>query len=136
MIDEIQSDPYEYLTKHRKDLISSTPELKEPHGDMAKALLLQASQAGADRMMIPDAKLITSVRDQSLYPAFQNIYDDQLGKQFYEPLDTLGVKVFNGPTGYRSVELNPEVRDNLNKFGLPFKQGGLSSCRCNKTRAA
>jgi hypothetical protein len=124
LIDEIQSDPYQALTSNYGAVErAATPELRTPHGDMAKALLLQAAEGGANRLVIPSGPRIAELRGPRYLPAMQDIYDDQLFKQFYKPLDAMGI-----PTkelgGYRSIEIPPDVREGLTKSGLPFKNGG------------
>ena len=128
MIDEIQSDPYQALTEQGLSKAPGYSAIKNPHGDMAKALLLQAAKGGAARMVIPDANNIAQLRGgRGILPAMQNIYDDQLYKQFYKPLDAMGIPMKENNAGYRSIELPPDVADGLNKYGLPFKDGGAVS---------
>ena len=128
LLDEIQSDPYQALTEQGLSKAPGYSAIKNPHGDMAKALLLQAAKGGAARMVIPDANNIAQLRGgRGILPAMQNIYDDQLYKQFYKPLDAMGIPMKENNAGYRSIELPPDVADGLNKYGLPFKDGGAVS---------
>lgn len=125
IIDEIQSDPYEALTKYYGSAEkNATPELRTPHGDMAKALLLQSARGNANMLSIPSGDLITQVRNPKLRDFYRSVYDDQLDKQFFTPLDTLGIKTIDNDM-YRNIPLNDEVRKNLNEYGLPFAKGGL-----------
>lgn len=74
------------------------------------------------RSMVGDIAQLRGSR--GILPAMQNIYDNQLYKQFYKPLDDIGIPMKENNAGYRSIELPPDVKDGLNNYGLPFKDGG------------
>jgi hypothetical protein len=124
VVDEIQSDPTEALRAQGLGRAPGYQAIKTPHGDMAKALLLQAAQGDANMVSFPSAAKIATVRQQSALPFYQNVYDDQLHNELYKPLDAMGIKTED--TGdWRNVILDPESRKALQEHGLPFKNGGV-----------
>ena len=123
---EIQSDPLEAMGKLKLRGTPGTEALSTPHGDMLKAALLNASRGGADRVVVPTGEMITNMRNPAYRNFYENVYDEQLSKEVYNPLEQLGIRIPSGYGGSRSIELTPEIRDNLNTYGLPFRKGGLA----------
>lgn len=126
---ELQSDPLEALGKLKLRGTPGTEALSTPHGDMLKAVLLQASKGGADRVVVPSGEMITRIRDPQYRNFYENVYDTQLAQEVYSPLERLGIRIPEGAGGAKSIELTPEIRTNLNAYGLPFKKGGLAQAR-------
>jgi hypothetical protein len=123
MVDEIQSDPTEALRAQDLGKAQGFQSIKNPHGDMAKALILQAARGDANIVSFPSADKIASVRQRSALPFYQSVYDDQLHNQVFKPLDAMGIKTED--TGdWRNVILDPDSRKALQEHGLPFKKGG------------
>lgn len=129
---EIQSDPLEAMGKLKLRGTPGTEALSTPHGDMLKAALLNASKGGADRVVVPTGEMITNMRNPAYRNFYESVYDEQLSKEVYNPLEQLGIRIPSGYGGSRSIELTPEIRDNLNAYGLPFKKGGLAQARSRK----
>lgn len=123
IVDEIQSDPTEALRAQGLGKAPGYQAIKNPHGDMAKALILQAAKGDANMVSFPSADKVASVRQRSALPFYQSVYDDQLHNQVFKPLDAMGIKTED--TGdWRNVILDPDSRKALQEHGLPFKKGG------------
>lgn len=130
---ELQSDPFEALGKLKLRGTPGTEALGTPHGDMLKAVLLRASEGNADRVVVPSGEMITRIRDPQYRNFYEDVYDTQLAREVYSPLERLGIRIPEGAGGAKSIELTPEIRTNLNAYGLPFKKGGLAqACSCHQ----
>lgn len=130
---ELQSDPLEALGKLKLRGTPGSEALSTPHGDMLKAMVLRASEGNADRVVVPSGEMITRIRDPQYRNFYEDVYDTQLAREVYSPLERLGIRIPTKQGGARVIELTPEIRANLNAYGLPFKKGGLAqACSCHQ----
>lgn len=118
LIEELQSDPLRFAPK--------APEFQGIYGQLVKGVLERAVDSPTKGLIIPDYLRMTEARDAS--PSFlRDVYEQQLGKQFYGPLSQAGLQ-FKADNGFNVLNLDNETKRILrtNPELLGFKKGGLA----------
>ena len=116
--EEMQSDPLEIANA------AQMPELSGVYGKLGRMLLDRSAEAGAPSVSFPSAERIAAVRSKQQLPFFKSVYDKDLDKQLYRPLQAKGVPLVQD-WGWTTVELPPDLVEAI-KGGklLDYKQGG------------
>jgi hypothetical protein len=115
-VEELQSDALEGMPNH--------PALEGIYGKLGRMLVDRSAEAGAPSISFPDANRIASVRDFRQLPFFQDVYDKQLSKQFYDPLSKRGVPL-RQENGWTTMDLPEGVLNAIKNEGLlNYKRGG------------
>lgn len=123
--EELQSDPIE-------EFGADNPALTDIYGKLGRMLIDRSAEAGAPGVAFPSAERIASVRDSKQMPFFKDVYDKQLGKQLYSPLQQRGIP-FSQEDGWMNMELTPELTEAI-KGGkvLDYRHGGLAHLAQNR----
>lgn len=122
--EELQSDPLEAFP--------TLAPLQDIYGKLGRMLIDRSAEAGAPGVAFPSAERIASVRDSKQMPFFKDVYDKQLGKQLYSPLQQRGIP-FSQEDGWMNMELTPELTEAI-KGGkvLDYRRGGLAHLAQNR----
>lgn len=119
LIEEIQSDPIEQLGE-------KFPGMENVYGKLGGMIMDRAAAADVPLVMVPDAKRIASVRGGDPSGFMQKLYDKELSKVLYDPLQELGVPVYSD-NGWMNIELSPQMRERIRSGNvLNYKRGGLA----------
>lgn len=122
LIEEIQSDPVEQLG-------DKYPGMENIYGKLGNMIIDRAAAADVPIVMVPDAKRIASVRGGDKSGFMEKLYNRELGKVLYDPLQELGVPVYSDD-GWMNIELSPQFRERVRKGDvLQYKHGGLACLR-------
>ena len=126
LLHEIQSDPLEVLG-------ATHPAMQNIYGKLGSMAVDRAAAAGMRRVIVPDGKRITSVRDPRHAKFYEKLYDDTLRKNLYDPLHAQGLKI-TSHNGHNIIHLSQPLREDILKGNvLRYKKGGLAQmCECGK----
>lgn len=126
ILHEIQSDPLEVLG-------ATHPAMQNIYGKLGNMAVDRAAASGMRRVIIPDGKRITSVRDPRHAKFYEKLYDDTLRKSLYDPLHAQGLKI-SSHNGHNIIHLSQPLREDILKGNvLRYKKGGLAQmCECGK----
>jgi hypothetical protein len=119
LIDEIQSDPLEFLgSKH--------PSMQNIYGKLGNMIVDRAAAANIPLVSVPDAARIASVRDSDDMAFFRKLYNKEMDKALYTPLSLQGLRV-NKDDGWFNIELPEAAREAIRRGELlRYKRGGLN----------
>ena len=116
--EELQSDPLEVADA------AQLPELSGIYGKLGRMLIDRSAEAGAPSVSFPSAERIASVRNKSQLPFFKSVYDKDLDKQLYRPLQERGVSLTQDD-GWTTMGLPPDLVEAIRGGKLlDYKQGG------------
>ena len=121
MIEEVQSDPLEQLG-------AKYLGMGNVYGKLGGMILDRAAAADIGRVMIPSGQRIAEVRGGDRKGFFRDLYDKELDKVLYTPLQELGAPVYSDK-GWMNIDLSPEFRQKIREGALTYKQGGLACLR-------
>lgn len=126
LLHEIQSDPLEVLG-------ATHPAMQNIYGKLGNMAVDRAAAADMRRVIVPDGKRITSVRDPRHAKFYEKLYDDTLRKNLYDPLHAQGLKI-TSHNGHNIIHLSQPLREDILKGNvLRYKKGGLAQmCECGK----
>lgn len=118
LIEEIQSDPIEQLGE-------KFPGMENVYGKLGGMIMDRAAAADIPLVQIPSAGKIAAVRGGDRSGFMSKLYDRELDKTLYSPLQEMGVPVYND-NGWMTMELSPQMRKKILEGGLlQYKRGGL-----------
>lgn len=125
LLHEIQSDPLEVLG-------ATHPAMQNIYGKLGNMAVDRAAAAGMRRVIVPDGRRITSVRDPRHAKFYEKLYDDTLRKNLYDPLHAQGLKI-SSHNGHNIIHLSQPLREDILKGNvLRYKKGGLVQMRSCK----
>ena len=116
-LEELQSDPLEQLST--KDV----PELQDIYGKLGRMAIDRSAAGDATSVMFPTGNRIGDVRPKKQLPFYQDVYDKQLDKQLYQPLQNKGVPLTQG-NGWTNIELTPALKEAIDNGLLNYNKGG------------